>query len=76
MSQHIIPQDSYNHIQDIACGCNPTISVVEGEEICYHNFKSKDVELLRDLAMKLKNNQTDIDPEFKEIVDKTFWNLI
>lgn len=74
--QHIIPQDTYNHIQNIACGCNPTISVVEGEEICYHNFKSKDVELLRDSAKKLKSKQTDIDPEFKEIIDKNFWDLI
>lgn len=37
MVQHIIPQDSYNHIQDIACGCNPIVTIVEGEEVCYHS---------------------------------------
>ena len=36
MSKHIVPQDSYNHIEDVACGCNPTVVVSEGEESYIH----------------------------------------
>jgi hypothetical protein len=37
MTSHIIPEDGYNHIEDIGCSCNPIVTVVEGEEIIYHN---------------------------------------
>ena len=36
MSNHIIPYDHFNHIEDVSCGCNPTISIAEGEEIYIH----------------------------------------
>lgn len=52
MSQHIIPEDSYNHIQDIACGCKPIVTIVEGEELCIH--KIKDPEILKDMANRLE----------------------
>lgn len=63
MTQHILPNDQYNHIQDVACGCNPIVTIVEGEEMCLHNFRSKDVEPLRKLAKKLKAKQIEEAPE-------------
>jgi hypothetical protein len=37
MMVNIIPQDNYNHIEDLGCSCNPIVTIVEGEEIIYHN---------------------------------------
>lgn len=34
--EHVIPEDSFNHIQSFACGCNPTVIVSEGEESYIH----------------------------------------
>jgi len=65
MIQHIIPEDGYNHIEDLGCYCNPSVTIAEGEEIIYHNF-----------LKKLLSNQTSIDDEFQEIINKEFWNLI
>lgn len=48
MTQHILPNDQYNHIQDVACGCNPIVTIVEGEEICYHNKKDLNIEWLKE----------------------------
>jgi hypothetical protein len=40
MSSHILPEDGYNHIEDIGCSCNPIVTIVEEEEIVYHNDMS------------------------------------
>jgi hypothetical protein len=72
--KHIIPQDTYNHMEDSACGCNPTISIAEGEEMYIHNDMNKR-ELMTNFC-KVINNQTDLEPWMKEIVDKHFWELI
>lgn len=74
MNRHLIPEDSYNHIEDVSCGCNPTISIAEGEEMYIH--KVMDFEILRNMATRLEKNCNSLDPEYKEIVDKNFWNLI
>lgn len=72
--RHVLPQDGYNHIQDTTCSCNPVVSIAEGEELCVHNDMEKR-ELMTNFC-KAMNNQTDLEPWMKEIVDKEFWNLI
>lgn len=53
MIKHIVPQDSYNHIEDLACGCNPTIVLGEGEEMYIH--KIMDIDIILECFERLDN---------------------
>jgi hypothetical protein len=43
--KHIISDDTYNHIEDSSCWCNPQLCTSEGEEYYIHNSNySLDIE--------------------------------
>lgn len=37
MNKHIIPYDSFHHIESFSCDCNPQVVISEGEEQYIHN---------------------------------------
>jgi len=56
MIKHIIPDDTYNHIDDPSCWCNPQLCNSEGEVYYVHNTN-----YIEDIETKDREESFDFD---------------
>ena len=58
MCKHLIPYDTFQHIESPSCNCNPQVVVSEGEEQYIHNIMSNNMSIAGNLNIDWYSNNT------------------